>query len=97
MSSSSGSCICWILNWRSKFTVSSIWVPFSGVSFLWLTVLRVRRVNSTISSMSLFVRSVNSSSIDEEGWTSFPSIFFIFSNMVDDPQQNVLVIRFFGC
>jgi len=81
MSSSSGSWICCILNCRSKFTVSSIWSMLRGAPFFLVMVLRVRRVNSTMTSMSVSVRSVNSVSSGFVGSTSFPSIFFIFSNM----------------
>ena len=88
MSSISGSCICCILNWRSKSTVSSIWVMFRGAPFLLLMVLRVRRANSPMISMSLLVKSVNSFSSDigsclsvVDGCLFVSNIFFIFSNI----------------
>ena len=65
-----------------------------GAPFFLLMVLRVRRLNSTITSTSLVVRVVNSVSSDEAGWTSFPNIFFIFSNMVETRSSMFLIIVF---
>jgi len=79
VSSSSGSLICWILNWRSKVITSSICWLFKGSFFMLVTTLRESRQKSVMRSISLFVSATNSS----RSVSSVCSFSFISSFMVD--------------
>ena len=79
MSSSSGSLICWILNWRSKLITSSICWLLRGSFFMLVTALRESRQKSVMSSISLFVSATNSS----RSVSSVCSFSLISSFMVD--------------
>ena len=79
VSSSSGSLICWILNWRSKLITSSICWLFKGSFLMLVTVLRESRQKSVMSSISLFVSATNSS----RSVSSVRSFSFVSSFMAD--------------
>jgi len=79
VSSSSGSLICWILNWRSKLITSSICWLFRGSFFMLPIALRDSRQKSVMSSINLFVSETNSS----RSFSNVCCFPFIRSLMVD--------------